>query len=160
MRESRPALSFVIPCYNEEGVAELTIRRLLCAFRKANHSIEIVAVDNGSTDRTGEILQRLAEQDPAVVPVRVEVNQGYGFGLLQGIEHCAMPWVCMIPADGQVDEDDVVRLYEESVAAIPDVVLGKVRRRFRMDGLQRKFVSASYNVFVAHVMAVHRVLGY
>ena len=146
-RESRPSLSFVIPCYNEEKVAELTIRRLLSAFRKANHSIEIIAVDNGSTDRTGEILQRLSEQDPAVVPLRVEVNQGYGYGLLQGIAHCASPWVCMIPADGQVDEDDVVRLYE-SVSAIPDKVLGKVRRRFRMDGLKRKFVSASYNVFV------------
>ena len=53
----------------------------------------------------------------------------------------------MIPADGQVDAEDVVRLYE-AVVTTDGNILGKVRRRFRMDGLYRKVISTIYNVFV------------
>jgi hypothetical protein len=55
------------------------------------------------------------------------------------------PWVGIIPADGQVDADDVVRLFEV-VQGSDGWVLGKVRRRFRMDGLIRKAVSIAYNL--------------
>jgi hypothetical protein len=53
----------------------------------------------------------------------------------------------MIPADGQVDAEDVVRLYEAVIVTDGNVV-GKVRRRFRMDGLYRKVVSTTYNLFI------------
>lgn len=53
----------------------------------------------------------------------------------------------MIPADGQVDAEDAVRLYEAVVVSNRPVI-GKVRRRFRMDGLRRKLVSISYNALV------------
>jgi hypothetical protein len=52
-----------------------------------------------------------------------------------------------VPADGQVDAEDLVRLYE-AVVSTNDNVLGKVRRRFRLDGLSRKLVSIAYNLFV------------
>jgi hypothetical protein len=55
--------------------------------------------------------------------------------------------VGIIPADGQVDAEDVVRLYEAAAAAGRQVV-AKVRRRFRLDGLARKTVSVAYNLFV------------
>ncbi len=142
-----PDLSLVMPCYNEEEVVGYTIGRLLTAFARAGHRLELVAVDNGSKDRTGEIIQDWASQHPEVIHHRVEVNQGYGCGLLSGIPLCTAPWVGFIPADGQVDAEDVVRLYD-AVAATDGWVLGKVRRRFRMDGLLRKFVSTSYNLLV------------
>ncbi len=143
-----PELSLVIPCYNEESNIDYVIPRLLSAFEKAGIRFEIVAVDNGSRDRTGELLARLAAAHPGVVvPVRVEVNQGYGFGLLSGFPVARAPWICMLPADGQVDAEDVVRLYD-AVVASGGPVLGKVRRRFRMDGLRRKVVSIVFNLFV------------
>jgi hypothetical protein len=77
----------------------------------------------------------------------VEQNQGYGNGVLKGISLCAAPWVGIIPADGQVDAEDVVRLFEAATTA-QYPVLAKVRRRFRMDGLERKIVSVAYNLFV------------
>jgi glycosyltransferase involved in cell wall biosynthesis len=134
-----------MPCYNEEAVVRYTISRLLNAFRKGGYTLEIVAVDNGSSDRTGEILRELAAADPAVVYHRVEVNQGYGNGILQGIPIASAPWVGSIPADGQVDAEDVVRLYE-AVHLTDAWVLAKVRRRFRMDGFKRKVVSVTYNL--------------
>ncbi|MCC6862449.1 MAG: glycosyltransferase family 2 protein [Bryobacterales bacterium] len=146
--ESRkPDLSLVMPCYNEERAVAYTVWKLLVAFQKSGYRLEIVAVDNGSQDRTGEILRSLARRDPSVVPVRVERNQGYGHGILQGIPYCTAPWVGNIPADGQVDAEDVVRLYEVAASTSGDVV-AKVRRRFRMDGFRRKIVSISYNALV------------
>jgi glycosyltransferase involved in cell wall biosynthesis len=135
-----------MPCYDEEAIVGQTIRRLLQAFERAEIPIEIVAVDNGSSDSTLTILQEFAERHPGIVVCRVPVNEGYGNGVLSGLPLCRAPWVGIIPADGQVDADDTVRLFEDAVAT-GEVVLAKARRRFRMDGLQRKFVSIGYNVF-------------
>jgi glycosyltransferase involved in cell wall biosynthesis len=135
-----------MPCYNEEQVVSYTISRLLNAFNKAGYQLQIVAVDNGSWDRTGEIINRLAAGSTSISQHRVEANQGYGFGILSGLPVCKAAWVGMIPADGQVDAEDVVRLYEAVVTA-NGPVLGKVRRRFRMDGLLRKTVSTGFNLF-------------
>lgn len=140
-------VSFVVPCYNEEDIIAYTLQRLRSAFDKAGHALELVVVDNGSVDRTGEIIAEFAKSHEGVVCHRVEINEGYGWGVLNGLPLCSAPWVGIIPADGQVDAEDVVRLYE-AVMTTDGNVLGKVRRRFRMDGLYRKLVSTSYNVFV------------
>lgn len=143
--QKRPGLSLVMPCYNEEAIVAQTIRRTLAAFDEAGHSIELVAVDNGSRDRTGEIIREYAQRDPRIIPVRVEVNQGYGFGILSGIPHATGEWLGFIPADSQVDAHDTVHIYEEGLAC-EEPVIAKARRRFRMDGFIRKVVSVTYNV--------------
>ncbi|MBI4589575.1 MAG: glycosyltransferase family 2 protein [Candidatus Rokubacteria bacterium] len=145
--DSRPDLSLVMPCYNEEAIIGYTIPKLAGAFEKAGYRLQLVAVDNGSWDRTGEIIKELAAQTPSVIHHRIEKNEGYGNGVLRGIPICIADWIGIIPADGQVDAEDVVRLYE-TVATIQGNVVAKVRRRFRMDGLLRKAVSTSYNLFV------------
>lgn len=146
-RTDAPDVSFVMPCYNEEAIVGYTIPRLFTAFERAGHRLELVAVDNGSTDRTGDVLQTLSDRYPTLVCHRVEQNRGYGNGILQGIPICSADWVGTIPADGQVDAEDVVRLYE-AISITDGNVIGKVRRRFRMDGITRKFVSTGYTLFV------------
>jgi glycosyltransferase involved in cell wall biosynthesis len=142
-----PDVSFVMPCYNEEGLVRYTVTRLFAAFERAGYHLELVAVDNGSRDRTGQILRDLAAQGLNVVPHRVDANEGYGNGILAGLPLCAARWVGIIPADGQVDAEDVVRLFD-ALQGADRPMLGKVRRRFRMDGWQRKVVSISYNLMV------------
>ncbi len=144
----KPDLSLVMPCFNEQECVANTVRRLIGAFQAGGHRLEIVAVNNGSRDETPEILESLRLEYPAAIRVcHVEVNQGYGNGILRGIPHCTAEWIGFIPADGQVDPADVVHLFESVLTARGDV-LGKVRRRFRMDGLQRKFISIAYNGLV------------
>ena len=53
---NRPHLSIVMPCYNEEAIVGYTIPRLITTFERAGYTLELVAVDNGSHDRTGEII--------------------------------------------------------------------------------------------------------
>jgi len=140
-------ISFIMPCYNEQDVIPYTIPEFVKAFEAAGHRLELIACDNGSHDRTGEIIRGFVAQGFPVVYHRVEPNEGYGNGVLKSIPVCTAPWIGIIPADGQVDAEDVARLFAV-VKHSDDRVLGKVRRRFRMDGLVRKMVSILYNGFV------------
>jgi glycosyltransferase involved in cell wall biosynthesis len=144
---AEPELSLVIPCYNESESIPYTLPALCAAFAKAGRALEIVAVDNGSKDDSAARIAALVAQGLPIRPVKVEVNQGYGFGLLSGIPHARGTWVGFIPADGQVDAEDVVRLFE-ALSPCGPLTLGKVRRRFRMDGFLRKLVSIAYNGLV------------
>ncbi|HEV8148658.1 MAG TPA: glycosyltransferase, partial [Gemmatimonadales bacterium] len=78
MSEPQADLSFVIPAYNEAGAVGPTVERLFAAFAAAGYRLEIVAVDNGSTDGTGEVLRQLQQRHPALRVHRVELNEGYG----------------------------------------------------------------------------------
>jgi glycosyltransferase involved in cell wall biosynthesis len=147
LEREAPELSLVVPCYNEQEALPYTLPGLAAAFAKAGRKLELVAVDNGSTDRTAAVLDELAGRGLPLTRVRVEKNQGYGFGLLSGIPHARAPWIGFIPADGQVDPEDVERLFEALIPCGPRT-MGKVRRRFRMDGPRRKLVSIAYNAFV------------
>jgi glycosyltransferase involved in cell wall biosynthesis len=140
-----PDFSLVIPCYNEESVVSGTLKRLLDEFSRSGYRLEVVAVDNGSSDKTGEIIRNWALKTSSVIHHRVDVNEGYGKGVLCGLPLATAPWVGWIPADGQVDAVDVVRLYEVAVSS-NGWVIAKVRRRFRLDGLVRKIVSTCYNL--------------
>lgn len=140
-------ISFIMPCYNEQEVIPYTIPQLVAAFEKAGHRLELVACDNGSKDRTGEILREMVAKGLPIKPHRVEPNEGYGNGVLKTIPVCSAPWIGIIPADGQVDAEDVARLFE-AIKHTDGMVLGKVRRRFRMDGPIRKVVSIFYNALV------------
>ncbi len=82
----------IMPCYNEESLIGYTIPRLVNAFRTAGYRLELIAVDNGSADQTGHIIQDLEMKNPEVVHHRVEVNEGYGNGVLSGDSnvHCAL----------------------------------------------------------------------
>jgi cellulose synthase/poly-beta-1,6-N-acetylglucosamine synthase-like glycosyltransferase len=133
-----PEISFVMPCFNEEQVLPYSIPRFIAAFQNAGIALELVACDNGSRDRTGTIIREFAERGLPVVPFRVEKNIGYGN---------RAPWIGIVPADGQVDAEDAVRLFQ-SVRDARRPVLGKVYRRFRLDGPLRAVVSFFYNAFV------------
>lgn len=143
-----PDLTFIVPCYNEEEVLPITVGKLMRAFQRAELRLELVLVDNGSRDGTGRVIDELAAKYPGQIRHGVvEKNIGMGFGFLTGVPLATAPLVGLIPADGQVDAEDCVRLYETIIDAGGNV-LGKVRRRFRMDGLRRKVISVAYNLFV------------
>lgn len=139
-----PAVSYVMPCFNEEDCLPATARDMLNAFDQAGVPLELVLVDNGSRDRTAAIIDQLITEGRPVVKVTVPVNIGYGNGLLQGLKACTAPFVGYICADGQVAAKEAVVTYHEAQAA-DQPVMAKVRRRFRKDSWRRKIVSILYN---------------
>ncbi len=143
-----PAISLVLPCYDEEIVIEKTVEDLFAVFERMGKSLELVAVDNGSRDRTAEILLALSHRHASLVTTRVETNRGYGNGLLAGLPLATAAWVGILCADGQVAAEDVAALFLAAERST-EPALFKVRRRFRRDGLKRKIVSVVYNVAMA-----------
>ena len=144
MAANEPALSLVLPLYNEEeGIREI-VSDLLKEFKRWTIQCELVLVNNGSTDSTAQILEELAERFSTVRVVHVPVNLGYGWGILCGFQAATSPIMGFMCGDGQVVPEDVERVYQRLVEE--DLDISKVVRVSRADGWQRKMMSNIYNV--------------
>ena len=77
----RPGLSILLPAYNEEPTVAATVQELVAAAEAACDDFEIVAVDDGSRDRTGAILDELTSREPHLRVLHHEQNQGLGGAL-------------------------------------------------------------------------------
>ncbi|MBF0239355.1 MAG: glycosyltransferase family 2 protein [SAR324 cluster bacterium] len=111
-------LSIVIPCYNEAANIPLIAQKLSSA---PLPDVEIILVDNGSTDNTPEVLrQELARvKNVSMRFVRVEKNIGYGFGIMTGVRNATGDVIAWTHADLQTDIQDIFRGYEHFCKA-PD----------------------------------------
>lgn len=101
------ALSLVIPCYNEARNLPLLLRRLDQVVERDD--IEVVLVDNGSGDETPQLLAEAAAGRGYLTTLRVEVNQGYGFGILSGLRAASGGILGWTHADMQTDPGDAIR---------------------------------------------------
>jgi glycosyltransferase involved in cell wall biosynthesis len=97
--------SLVIPCYNEAANLPLLLER--CKELAVRPDVEVVLVDNGSTDRTAEVLQNLLPKYPRCRSIRVAKNQGYGFGIVSGLRAAEGQILGWTHADMQTDPQDV-----------------------------------------------------
>jgi glycosyltransferase involved in cell wall biosynthesis len=94
-------LSIVVPCLNEERVIRETNRRLLEAAQHSEMRVEVLYVDDGSTDQTPQILFELHAEDERVKVLRLSRNFGHQVALSAGIEHASGDAVVLIDADLQ-----------------------------------------------------------
>ena len=104
-------LSLVIPCYNEAGNLPRLVARCAEAFA-GSPAAEVVLVDNGSRDETPSLLPGLIAPHPNLRTTRVEVNQGYGFGILSGLRAATGDVLAWTHADLQTDPADATRGFE------------------------------------------------
>lgn len=101
-------LSLVIPCYNEAANLPLLLDRCKNLLQHQHQEIEVILVDNGSTDSTQAVLERLLPQYPGCRSVRVAINQGYGFGILAGLQAARGDILGWTHADMQTDPLDAL----------------------------------------------------
>jgi len=99
--------SLIIPCYNEAANLPLLLDR--CKGLAQRSDIEIILVDNGSTDNSPEILLKLLPLYSSCRSVRVEQNQGYGFGVLTGLRAAKGAVLGWTHADMQTDPQDALQ---------------------------------------------------
>lgn len=99
--------SLVIPCYNEAANLPLLLERGQEVARQPN--CELILVDNGSTDNSADVLSKLLPDYPGCRSIRVEKNQGYGFGILSGLRAATGDVLGWTHADMQTDPQDVLR---------------------------------------------------
>lgn len=99
-------LSLVIPCYNEAPNLPLLLERCKELTRQPN--VEVILVDNGSTDNSPSVLTELLPSYPGCRSIRVEKNQGYGFGILAGLKVAKGEILGWTHADMQTDPQDAL----------------------------------------------------
>jgi len=116
-------LSIVVPCFNEEDVLRETNRRLLAVLEHLPQSFEILYVDDGSSDRTPEILRELQAQDGRIRVLRFSRNFGHQMAITAGLEHASGDAVVVIDADLQ-DPPEVIAEFVAKWMDGSDVVYG------------------------------------
>ncbi|MEE9295268.1 MAG: glycosyltransferase family 2 protein [Phycisphaerae bacterium] len=106
----RLPLTVFFPCYNEEANVERTTARALQAAARFSDDFEVIIVNDGSSDRTGELADALARQHPQVRAVHNDTNLGYGGALARGFREASKEWVFYTDGDGQFDFEEIGRL--------------------------------------------------
>jgi dolichol-phosphate hexosyltransferase len=117
-----PDLSILMPVFNERE----TVRRAVEAVLETSYpadGVELVIVDDGSTDGTAEVLAELA-QDPRVTLVSHPQNAGKGVAVQTALQHAGGTYAAIMDADLEYDPADIGKLLEPIVAGEADVVFG------------------------------------
>ena len=139
-------LSYFFPAHNEEANLEALVDEALQTLPTLADTFEIIAVNDGSKDRTGEIADRLAAAHPDVVRVvHHQVNRGYGGALRSGFEASRYELLAFTDGDRQFRIADIGRLTARLAEADrPDVVVGY--RIKRADPFVRIVYARSYKL--------------
>ena len=138
-------ISVVMPALNEENNVELAITETLQAFAKLKINGEIVVINDGSKDRTGEILERLKRQNPEIQVIHHEQPHGIGGSFWEGAHAARGDVVTMLPGDGENDPIEILRylpLMKEVDIIVPFVYNVEVR------GANRRWVSRTYKAII------------
>jgi glycosyltransferase involved in cell wall biosynthesis len=138
------SISVVLPAYNEEGNVEYVIKTIINFFPSVTDNFEIIAVDDGSVDKTAEILEGLKKIDARLKVIRHPENRGYGAALTSGFKRAQKELVFMMDSDRQFDICDLIKL----TAYIDDydIVIGfRVKRK---DPFNRSFYSYCFKSLI------------
>ena len=136
-------LSIFIPAFNEEASIRKTIDALNELYLKSKWEMECIVIDDGSTDRTAEIVENAIAEHPFLRLVQNEKNRGYSEVIKTGFQESAAEFIVWIDADLQNDPNDIPVLLEYLQRDNVGIVIGW--RKNRRDSLFRKFVSLVYN---------------
>jgi dolichol-phosphate mannosyltransferase len=142
MRANEPRLSLVIPALNEVAVIERAVAEAEAALGKVFADFEVLVVDDGSTDGTAALVERLLAFLPHTRLLRHTANRGYGAALRTGFEAARFDLIAFTDADCQFDLADLCTL--ALLTAEAPIVAGY--RADRKDVWRRRFFSWGYNV--------------
>lgn len=121
-------ITFAIPCYNSEAYMEKAINSIL----PAGDDVEILIVNDGSTDKTKKIGKHYAEKFPSIVKVINKENGGHGDAVNSGLSHASGKYFKVVDSDDWVDVDALMKLLE--------VIKGFVREGAEVDMIVSNYV--------------------
>lgn len=142
--------SLCMPCFNEAEVIEDWLQCCLAILPAFLDEFEIVVVDDGSSDGTGDAIARVTGMDARVRLVQHAENKGYGAAVTTALRACEGELICMVDGDGQFNLLDLPRLLVKADEA--DVVIGY--RFDRADTRMRKLNAKSWNHLIRLLLGV------
>ncbi len=140
----RPALSIVVPCYNEAACLDVLHARVSAAARAVvGDDHEIVLVNDGSRDQSWAVMERLAASDPQLVAINLSRNHGHQLALTAGLDLCAGERILIIDADLQDPPELLADMISTMEAESADVVYA-VRRKREGETFFKKLTAAGF----------------
>jgi glycosyltransferase involved in cell wall biosynthesis len=154
---SHRSLSVVIPAFNEEGNIIATLENVTSALEGLPIDADIVVVDDGSRDRTGDVVRRHVARFPAVRLLVNERNLGFGATYRRGVQAAAGDYIVMVHGDNAWGAATLRDLFVRTGDA--DVVIGYTRDMWRTRPLGRTLLSKTFTHLV-NVISGRRLTYY
>ncbi len=110
-------ITVCVPAYNEEKALAQTVKDICTVANAAQSDIEIIIVDDGSADRTGEIADDLARNDPRILAFHQKPNKGVGAAFKLVLERASSDRITLIPGDYAFDQRGLEDLFRNANAA-------------------------------------------
>jgi glycosyltransferase involved in cell wall biosynthesis len=148
---TRVELSVVVPVFNEEECINATLPEICDVLNTLNYRWELLAIDDGSTDRSLEKLNELQKTYPQITVISLRSNFGQTAAMSAGIDHAIGKLIVTIDADGQNDPVEIPRLLEMLEDEI-DVVAGW--RKTRRDSFTRRLPSRVANFVISKASGI------
>ena len=126
--ECRADLSILIPVYNEVENVKALYQEIVASLPGTGYQFEIIFIDDGSTDGTRELLQKLAQQYADLRLIAHKSNYGQSAALLSGAKAAKYPILVTMDGDGQNDPADIPKLFEKFINP-QTIVLGNRKKR-------------------------------
>jgi len=134
MAKKIKTLSVFFPAYNEEVNIEKTVRKAKKILLQVADKWEILIINDGSTDKTGQVAAKLRREDKRIDVINHPINQGYGAALKSGFSNARYPWVAFTDSDGQFNFSEIKKFLP--LMKNSDLILGY--RLNRADSFLRK----------------------
>ena len=143
MSEIIRELSVFFPAYNEAKNIENTVLSAKKVLKRVAETWEILVINDGSEDKTAEIVESLGREDTRIKVISHKINKGYGATLKTGFKKAKYEWVAFADSDGQFNFSEITKFLEKKDEA--DLILGF--RKKRADSLLRKIFTWGWNLF-------------
>ncbi len=134
-------LNIILPVYNEKDTIETVLNEWHQILKNHKFSFSFIICEDGSTDGTKDVLQKLVKKYPLYLNQKQE-RRGYGSAVVDGISAAQAEYILCIDSDGQCDPRDFASFWNKKHSA--DVLIG--RRTRRADPLQRKLFSFTFGL--------------
>jgi glycosyltransferase involved in cell wall biosynthesis len=149
---TRPQVSVVVPVFQEEASVPTVFAHFLQTLASQRRTFELIAVNDGSRDRTGALLDQLAAQEPRLRVIHLARNYGQTAALMAGFWVARAPIIVPLDGDGQNPPEEIERLCDALEAGHYDVVSGW--RKDRKDPWLRTQISRVANWLIGRITRV------
>lgn len=122
-------LSVFFPTYNEELSIAKTVKNASEVLQKIAKDWEIIIINDGSTDTTGNIAEKLTEKDSRIKVVNHDKNRGYGAAFKSGFYSAKYSWIAFTDSDGQFDFSEITNFIRKQEETNADLVIGYYKKR-------------------------------
>jgi len=142
-------LTILIPALNEEEIIAATVGEVLAVAKQSLDEFEVIVINDGSTDRTGAIINLLAEKHPEVSPVHNSECRGVGWAFWEGVRRAKHVRLTLIPGDRAYNIDGIQRLIQALDSA--ELVIGFRTNQAATRQRRRAILSAVYQRLIGWI---------